>query len=453
MTAIQIKALIPATSGSSRRQRKRKITLWPLVAATYLMVAGGPYGLEDIVGEAGYDGAILILLVTPFLWSMPTALLVSELSSALPESGGYYAWVKRGLGPFWGFQEAWLSLLASIFDMAIYPTLFSLYLARLFPAAAQGAMPVVIGSLVIVVCAAVNLRGAQAVGFSSVALTLALLSPFAVLVATAALLPGSPDGEAKSVGFDLVGGILVAMWNYMGWDNSSTVAGEVERPERTYPLAMSLALGLVAITYVVPILAVRHLGIASSNWSAGSWANAAEVVAGHWLAVAMVIGGMLSALGMLNALIMSYTRIPPVLAQDGYLPRVFARKNSSTGAPTVSIIVCAVGWSLALNLGFERLIELDILLYGLSLIVEFAALVALRVREPDLPRPYRVPGGLAGSAFLGVAPTILILLALIRNSNERVGPVSALDLGALLVIAGVLVYAVSRRRVPADISS
>ena len=97
------------------------------------MVAGGPYGLEEIVGRAGYRGAILILLVTPLLWSMPTALMVSELSSALPESGGYYAWVKRALGPFWGFQEAWLSLVASIFDMAIYPTLFTLYLARLVP--------------------------------------------------------------------------------------------------------------------------------------------------------------------------------------------------------------------------------------------------------------------------------------------------------------------------------
>ena len=107
----------------------RKVTLTQLVAATYLMVAGGPYGLEGIVGHAGYNGAILILLITPLVWSVPTALMVSELSSALPESGGYYAWVKRALGPFWGFQEAWLSLVASIFDMAIYPTLFAVYLA------------------------------------------------------------------------------------------------------------------------------------------------------------------------------------------------------------------------------------------------------------------------------------------------------------------------------------
>ncbi|MGO9466426.1 MAG: APC family permease [Isosphaeraceae bacterium] len=444
MTAIRTEAQVTTIERSIRRLRTRKITLPQLVAATYLMVAGGPYGLEEIVGQAGYTGAILILLLTPLIWSMPTALLVSELSSALPESGGYYAWVKRALGPFWGFQEAWLSLLASVFDMAIYPTLFTLYLARLFPALGEGTMPIVAGGCVIAVCAAVNLRGAGAVGISSVFFTLALLSPFAVVIWKAWWLPAVPARAAAAGNLDLLGGILIAMWNYMGWDNSSTVAGEVDRPERTYPLAMTVAVVLVALTYVLPILAVRHLGIAPSEWSTGSWAGVARAVAGPWLEIGIIVGGMLSALGMLNALILSYTRIPPALAQDGYLPAIFARRNARTGAPTVSIVVCAIGWGLALNLGFERLIELDLLLYGLSLILEFVALFVLRIREPALPRPYRVPGGLAGAALLGVAPTTLIVLALIRNGNERVGPVSALAFGLALVAAGCLVYVVSR---------
>jgi amino acid transporter len=444
MTTIQLEAPRATGEGPIAHLRAKKITLWHLFAATYLMVAGGPYGLEDIVGQAGYAGAILILLLTPVLWSLPTALLVSELSSALPESGGYYAWVKRALGPFWGFQEAWLSLVASIFDMAIYPTLFTLYLARLSPALGQGHMPTLIGGLVIVVCTAVNLRGARAVGMSSVVFTLALLSPFAILIWNASFLPAASVHDTKPASLDLIGGILVAMWNYMGWDNASTVAGEVERPQRTYPLAMSAAVALVAITYVLPILAVRHLGIAPADWSTGSWASVAEAVGGRWLRIAVIVGGMLSALGMLNALIMSYTRIPPVLAQDGYLPAIFARRNPRTGAPTVSVVACAIGWGLALNLGFERLIEIDLLLYGLSLILEFVALFVLRIREPGLHRPYRVPGGLIGTALLGVAPTALIAVALVRNANERVGPFSALALGAVLIAMGSLVYIVSR---------
>jgi amino acid transporter len=408
------------------------------------MVAGGPYGLEEIVRHAGYSGAILILVVTPFFWSMPTALMVSELSSALPESGGYYAWVSRALGPFWGFQEAWLSLVASIFDMAIYPTLFTLYLARLDPALGVGHIPIVIGCLAIAGCTAVNLRGAAAVGITSVVFTLALLSPFAIVISKALSLPAESSQEPDTAGVDLLGGILIAMWNYMGWDNSSTIAGEVERPERTYPLAMTAAVALVALTYVLPVLAVRHLGIAPSDWSTGSWASVARAVGGPWLEIGMIAGGMLSALGMLCALTLSYTRIPPALARDGYLPAIFAARNSRTGAPTVSIVVCAVAWGLALNLGFERLIEIDLLLYGSSLILEFAALVVLRIREPDLARPYRVPGGLAGVALLGVAPTALIVLALIRNCNERIGPLSALALGLVLVAVGCLVYIVSR---------
>ena len=111
----------------------KKLKLWPLVAATYFMVSGGPYGLEDLLQNSGYRSAILLLLLVPLLWSLPTALMVGELSSAIPEDGGYYIWVKRALGPFWGFQEAWLSLAASIFDMAAYPLLFVLYLERVWP--------------------------------------------------------------------------------------------------------------------------------------------------------------------------------------------------------------------------------------------------------------------------------------------------------------------------------
>ncbi|MDP9001980.1 MAG: amino acid permease, partial [Myxococcota bacterium] len=97
------------------------------------MVSGGPYGLEELVSSVGYGGALLLLVVTPIVWSLPTALMVGELAGAVPDEGGYYAWVRRAMGKFWGFQEAWLSLVASIFDMAIYPTLFVTYLNRLFP--------------------------------------------------------------------------------------------------------------------------------------------------------------------------------------------------------------------------------------------------------------------------------------------------------------------------------
>ena len=123
---------------SSSKPAPRKVRLLPLIAATYFMVSGGPYGLEDILGGAGFGRAILILIVLPIIWSLPTALMIGELASALPAEGGFYVWVRRALGPFWGFQEGWLSLSASIFDMALYPTIFVLYLGKFSPALTAG---------------------------------------------------------------------------------------------------------------------------------------------------------------------------------------------------------------------------------------------------------------------------------------------------------------------------
>jgi len=108
----------------------RKMRFLPLIAATFFMVSGGPYAIEDILGGAGFARAIIILLVLPIVWSLPTALMIGELASAIPAEGGFYIWVRRALGPFWGYQEGWLSLSASVFDMAIYPAFFVSYLGN-----------------------------------------------------------------------------------------------------------------------------------------------------------------------------------------------------------------------------------------------------------------------------------------------------------------------------------
>ena len=145
------------------------------------MVSGGTYGTEDIVHGAGYGKAILILLLTPLLWSLPTAFMIGELSSALPFEGGYYAWVRRAMGNFWGFQEAWLSLVASIFDMAIYPTLFVAYLTRMFPWFQENHRGVAVALGVVIVCAILNIMGVKVVSTTSLWLFFALSAPFAAI--------------------------------------------------------------------------------------------------------------------------------------------------------------------------------------------------------------------------------------------------------------------------------
>jgi len=112
----------------------RKIGLAALTAATFFIVSGGPYGTEEIVRGHGYGGALVLLVLVPLVWSLPVGLLVGELGAALPHTGGFTVWVTRGLGPFWGLQEGWLSAVVGLVGLAIYPTLMVGYLARLWPA-------------------------------------------------------------------------------------------------------------------------------------------------------------------------------------------------------------------------------------------------------------------------------------------------------------------------------
>jgi amino acid transporter len=423
-----------------------KLGLTALVAATYFMVAGGPYGLEDIVHMTGFFGAVLILLLTPLFWSVPTALMVSELASALPEEGGFYVWVRRGMGPFWGYQEVWLSLAGSVFEMALYPTLFVDYLGHFAPSLTDGYRGIWLGLGMIVVCIAWNILGASAVGNGSTWMTILLLGPFVVLtVLGLAHHPAVNASARNSLGHaDIMGAVLIAMWNYMGWDNTSTIAGEVDRPQRTFPLAMLISVLLIVITYIVPVIGVSRAGIDPNAWSTGGWVDVGRQLGGPALAVAIAAGGVIGAFGTFNALMLSFSRLPLVMAEDGYLPKVFAKKHARTGAPWVAIVVCGVAWAGCMFLGFERLVILDVLLTGLSILLEFWALAALRVREPELPRPYRVPGGIFGAVAIGIPPAALMIMAAVRNHDERIGSVSGLALGFALIALGPVLYWVSR---------
>ena len=439
----------------------------PLVAATYFMVSGGPYGIEDILGGAGFLKAIAILLVLPFLWSLPTALMIGELASAIPAEGGFYVWVRRALGSFWGYQEGWLSLSASVFDMAIYPSIFVLYLGKFSPGLTAGWNGYAWKLAVVVLCCAWNMRGAPEVGEDSVGLFALLLTPFIVFVILGichgiALHPHvqwgvSASGQGLGSGFSTA--VLVAMWNYMSWDNASTVAQEVENPQRNYPRAMIVATALVAVTYLLPMLAMALAGLTTQSFSTGDWADAARSIGGNGmvgavLGLAVVAGGMISGVGMFNALMLSYTRLPMAMAEDGMLPAVLARRNKR-GAPWVSVLLCGLAWALALKLPFERLISIDLILYGSSLLLEFVALFVLRIREPNMTRPFKA-GNLACTSLLGVAPAALIGYALYASRRETIfGTTSALLFSVAVGLLGPVLYWVTaaplaRRKIAAS---
>jgi amino acid transporter len=180
-------------------------------------------------------------------------------------------------------------------------------------------------------------------------------------------------------------------------------------------------------------------GLSAENFSTGDWTIAAERLGGNWLGLAVVGGGVICGVGMFNALMMSYTRLPMAMAKDGMLPRFIARRNRR-GVPWVSVMLCGLAWALALRLPFERLISIDLILYGSSLLLEFVALAVLRVREPKLERPFKA-GNFLCACLLGVGPAMLIAYALFASRSEKLmGSLSAPAFAAGVALLGPVLY-------------
>jgi amino acid transporter len=335
--------------------------------------------------------------------------------------------------------------------MALYPNLCVDYLGQVAPALVAGHRGLILGFAMIALCTAWNIFGVRSVGEGSIWLNVALLAPFVALTILALGSGRFSGGAAPPLRHaDLLGGVLIAMWNYMGWDNLSTIAGEVDAPQRAYSRAMFGAVLLVVASYLIPVGAVARTGIDPNRWTTGGWVDIGRIVGGETLGVAIAIAGVIGAIGSFGALMLSFTRLPLVMAEDGYLPRVFTRLDARTGAPLASIAACAILWAICFPLGFEKSLLLDVMLTGLSILLEFWALVALRVREPELARPFRVPGGTAGAVAIGVPPLALMIAAFMRNRTEHVGSTNELAIGGAVIAAGVALYYLSRWFAPRE---
>ena len=428
----------------------RSVTTLSLVFILYFCTSGGAFTTETLVQSVGPGLALLILVIVPLVYSLPEVLIIGELASMLPEEGGYYRWVQRAFGPFWAFQNGWLTWMYSLVDMAIYPKLFVTYLGyfapQLSPAAVWGA-----GLVVIWVPTALNLMGARRVGIGSVLAGTFIVTGFLAL-SLAALghathapwIPFAAPGQSGPRAFAV--GLSIAVWNYMGWDNASTVQGEVVSASRTYPRALAFALPLVAAGYLLPLLTT----LAATDWTTwreGSWPHIALVAGGSFgplLAAWIAIAGMVSALALFNALLLSFSRIPMVMAVDGLLPAILMRTDAR-GTPRNAVLFAAVCYSAFMLLPFGGLVVADVLLYSLALMLEFASLIQLRRREPDLRGSFRIPLGTGGVAALAALPLAVLGLVIGLSFQDGEYGLPALIGAAVAITLGPATYAIARR--------
>ena len=412
---------------------RRELGFVPLAAIVFFNVSGGPYGIEDVVSSFGPGLALLLLAVTPVIWSLPVALAMAELAAAMPDEGGYVTWVRRAFGPFWSFQVGWWSWIDSFVDVAVYPALFVDYLRFWYP----GMTDVerwLLAVAFIAVLTLLNVIGVRPTGRAAVALSVLSLAPVAALVIAgvpvASQVPWRPvAAEAGSLGATLGLGLAVVMWNYSGWDTPSTCLGEARAPEHAFRRALFVALPVIAAAYLLPVATVLASGATDwSSWQTGSLPVLAQAVGGAALGHAVALGAVLSAAGLFMALLLTNSRLPYVLARDGLMPSGLAAVHPRFGTPWVAVVVSAAIYAAFAAFSFKELIVLNVWLYSLGLLVELAAFLWLRLREPAMARPWRVPGGLVTAGVVAAVPAALSLLAMATAGwlNTGVGVAAAL---------------------------
>ncbi len=423
----------------SKAPAVKKLRTLQLAAIVFLTVSGGPYGLEPLFTYVGDNGALFLLILTPVLWDVPTILTVLELNSMMPVTGGYYQWVKQGLGLRWAFFEGWWTWLYTFIDLAIYPVLFVTYAAWFFPAIALYKIPVCL--IIIWSSALLNILGIVPVGKVSLALGTIVLIPFALLfffvwrghspsITFPVPLLKDKTWSATSLG------LYTVMWNFIGWDNVTTYAAEVSRPVRSYLVSVSMAFLLIIGLYIGAALAVHFSGIDPLVLNDQGFPALGALAGGRWLGILLAAGGMASTLGLYSAVLLSVSRVPQVMAEDKLLPKGLCTLHSRYGTPWVSIIISSMVVSILVFFTFSDLVIMDITLYGAGLALEYIALMALRRTWPSHQRPFRIPLGRAGLFLLFLLPLGVYSFALagaIHASDRNTIP--ALVALAMLVSA------------------
>lgn len=446
---------------------RRELGLWAATAIVVGTVIGSGIFLvpKDMVLHVGSPAIVLAVWVAGGLLSMAGALSYAELAAAMPEAGGEYVYLREAYGPLWGFLYGWTQFwVARGGSIATLATAFFLYLGNFFPVLEQVCYttPLPIGPrgaplaihygqllavAVILLLAGVNYLGVRFGGGVQVAVTILKLALIAALIAVGL---GAGKGNLAHFGASIPapGGVagffaalVAALWAYDGWNNVSMVGAEIRQPQRCLPIALIAGTGVVMATYLLANLAyfyvLRPERVAASDRVAAEMMRA---VMGDWGAAAVSIAAMVSIFAALNGSLLSGARVPYAMARGGLFFASFARIQPRYRTPSVSLAGLALWGSVLVFSGryedlFRYVIFASWILYGMTA----AAVIVLRWRRPDLPRPYRTPGYPVLPALF-VAGSAAVVWSTLRNF-----PRESL-LGLALILLGLPYYGWLRRR-------
>jgi amino acid transporter len=399
---------------------------------------GGPFGLEDMVTTSGPGITLLYLLIIPLFWCIPVSLVSAELTTAMPVEGGFYRWTRAAFGDFWGFLAGWWNWSASFLLGGAYAVLFADYFVYYYPRMTWWEH-YLLSLALIVLLTWINVRGIQMVGQVATALEIFIFVPILIMIVLGLrhwhFNPFHPWTVPHQGTFQIFGvGLALGLWLYSGYEQLSTVAEEVENPQKAYPRALAFVVPLSIAAYFLPT--VVGLGSAGhwDEWHTGFFSDAARIIGGPGLGTWMAAAAMIGSVALLNSTILTTTRMPFAMAEDGYLPEALTRKHPRYGTPWLAILASAAIYALLAWKSLDKLISVYIWLRSATTVLTVLSAWRLRRSQPELPRSFVVPGGALGLVYVVAAPVLMAIVALL--GGDRFATIG----GAIAMLLGPMVY-------------
>uniref|UniRef100_K3WW37 Amino acid permease/ SLC12A domain-containing protein n=1 Tax=Globisporangium ultimum (strain ATCC 200006 / CBS 805.95 / DAOM BR144) TaxID=431595 RepID=K3WW37_GLOUD len=404
----------------AHRRKTRTINHITLGFIAYFAVAAGPFGVEDAVRAAGAYPVLLAVVILPFTWGLPQALMTAELSTMIDENGGYILWVRRGLGEYAGWVNAFNSIASNVCDLPTYPVLFCSYVEAFLASGYDYVMSdaerwIVKGTALLFVFAA-NAVGMRAVALASVGMSLFVLAPFILEPMSVETFNLATWGSvAPNINWSLF--LSTILWNYQGWDSLGCVAGEVKDGGRTYPIAIVIAMVLITINYAFPVAAGIMVESDFTVWHEGMLETIAMTIA-PWLGVWVGAAAVVATLGEFNVVMACSSRALWATADYKMLPSFLAVEWERFGTPIAAIVFQTCTTALLMSFSFEFLVVLDTFFNNLTLLLEFFAFLRLKYVEKDTARPFEVPFGNTGAWAITIPKVIVLSGVLVAQSSH-----------------------------------
>ena len=401
---------------------EHKIRLSTVVFIMYCLVAGGAFGIEEMISASGPGLTLLMLVVLPFIWAGPQALVSAELGSAIPEAGGFYKWVQRGLGEFWAFQAGWCRTVSSYLDNTIYVVLAISYLGMILPLSAVEAY--LCKAAIIVFFTYINLRGIKEVGWFSTFFSLSVMTAFAFVAVVGFInwneSPITPFFHPEKTLFGSIGASLaIGMWCYSGYTSMSTLAAEI-KDKTLIPKGLLILLPLSALSYILPTMGgLAALG-SWDMWAAGggiSYGNVAALAGDVFLPVFVGVA-ILANLSIYNSYIISISRCFFSMAEDNLAPRSLVKLSKSHHVPYIGVLSQGVFCLFACTFDFTILVTVSVMLLMVDYVLVWLAGIRLRQYEPDMPRPFRIRAGTAGFILIVTPGISIAAISLFLNGTD-----------------------------------